>query len=168
MRSTDRNVRRSRGSVPGDSRGQALLEAPITMLTLCVVVLVLIQLGVWFFTYLMVATTSADLCRVIATDDQIAMPLLTSHANDRLQALGRGTAFCIPGSLRVDVTGDKRSHVSVAVRVEQRPLPLIRTISAGLVPSRVPIEAVSRSRGTYHDVEGEPHDAPYRYGNVSP
>jgi hypothetical protein len=150
-----------------DRRGQALLEAPMTVLTACLIALVVLQLGVWFHGYLMVSTVSADLCRAVAVDDSIDGWLLTSYANDRMQALDGGAAWRVPGSLRVEACGDKRGEVVVTVSIEQRPLPMIRTISAGLVPSAVTISDTSQARGTYHEVAGEPADAPSRFGNVS-
>ena len=161
-------LRAGRCAVLRTCAGQALLEAPVTVLVTCLIVLAVLQLGVWFFGYLTVSTVSADLCRVVAVDDSISGPLLTSYANDRLLALGGGAGLRVPGSLVVEVAGDKRSEVAVTVQIAQQPLPLIRTISAGLVPVAVRISATSRAAGTYHDVEGEPRDAPYQFGNVTP
>ena len=145
-----------------------MLEAPITLLVICLITLVIIQLGVWFHGYLMVHAISADLCRIVAADDSLSTHLLTSYANDRMQALGEGSAWRIPGSLRVSTQGDKRSHVAVTVQIEQRPLPLIRTMSVGLVPDSVTIAATSQVAGTYHQVDGEARAAPYRFGDVAP
>ncbi|MCL2491488.1 MAG: hypothetical protein FWE87_01900 [Coriobacteriia bacterium] len=116
----------------------------------------------------MVYTVSADLCRVICADDSISNALLTGYANDRMQTLGQGRAWRIPGSLKVTVSGSKRDEVAVTVEIAQQPLPLIRTISVGLVPAQVQISSTSRARGTFHEVEGEPNGAPYRFGNVAP
>ena len=145
-----------------------MVEAPITISTICIIVLVVMQLGIWFRAYLMVHVTSADLCRIVAVDDAVDRSLLVSYAYDRMQALGAGSAQCIKGSLAVDVQGTKRGSLTVTVSLRQTPLPLIRTISGGLVPAAVVISRTSQVRGTYHDVQGEPAQAPYRFGNVTP
>ena len=155
-------------AVTTNRSGQTLLEAPITLFVVCVITLIVLQLGVWFHGYLMVSTISADLCRMVAADDSIALPLLTSYANDRMQTLGTGSAWRIPGSLEVAIGGDKRTDVSVSVSLKQQPLPLIRSISLGFVPSAVAIRATSHAPGTFFEVVGEPADAPYRYGYVIP
>jgi len=145
-----------------------MLEAPITVLVVCLVTLVTLQLGVWFHGYLVIHTISADLCRIVAVDDQIPNEMLLSYTNDRMQMFGTGVARQIPGSLSIEIEGNKRESIAVTVSMRQQPLPLIRTISAGLVPSTVLIEGVSRSQGSYHHVEGEPSQAPFRFGNVMP
>jgi len=145
-----------------------MLEAPVTVFVTCVITLVILQLGVWFHGYLMVSTVSADLCRVVCCDDSIPNALLTSYANDRMQALGTGSAWRESGSLTVSVQGDRRDEVGVTVTIQQRPLPLIRTIALGLVPASVTITSTSHAAGTYRQVEGDATSAPSRFGNVAP
>lgn len=147
--------------------GQALLEVPVTVLVVCIVGLVLMQLGVWCHAYLMVYAVSADVSRVVSTDADISGELLVSYANDRMQALGSGPAKREPGSLEVNVRGTSREPMEVTVSLSQRTLPLIRMISAGLVSETVVISATSRTQGTYRNVEGDARSAPYRYGNVT-
>jgi len=145
-----------------------MLEAPITLLVICLILLIILQLGVWFHGYLVIHALSADLCRLVAVDDRISDELLVSYANDRMQVLGVGVARRVPGSLSVDVQGSKRERIAVTVSIEQQPLPLMRTISVGLVPATVVISGTSQTLGSHHNVEGDPAHAPYRYGNVVP
>jgi hypothetical protein len=150
-----------------EQNGQALLEVPMTLFVVCIITLIVLQLGIWFHGYLLINTISADLCRIVAVDNKVSAEVLTSYANDRMQTLGFGVARRIPGSLTVSVQGDKRTSLTVIVTIQQQPLPLIRTISAGLVPKTVEIVGTSVTQGTFHNVEGEPSSAPTSYGNTT-
>ncbi|MCL2025085.1 MAG: hypothetical protein FWG78_04865 [Coriobacteriia bacterium] len=149
-------------------RGQALVEAPVTIFVMCIIVLMVLQLGVWFRAYIMVHAIAADMCRIVAVDTgTVSSTVLHAYAYDRLQALGGGSAFMVPGSLVVESGGTSRGEVSVTVRVRQEALPLVRVISVGLVPGELPVSSTSRTHGAQQGVAGSPRTAPDTFGSVT-
>jgi len=153
-----------------DERGQALTEAPIIMVTICVLALILFQPVVTLYTKMVLGATAASLCRVVATDGASSSGasggsagdrLLQTYAEGKIAGLPRGSAFQIPGSLRLEVSGDAHAEtVSVRVSLNQKALPLLGLLVGAQRDGTVELSAEAHSVGA---LAGQAQGADYEY-----
>jgi len=150
--------------------GQALAEAPIIIVTLCVLALILFQPIVTLYTKMVLGSAAASLCRVVATDSassglsgdaSASARLLQTYAEGKIAGLPRGSAFQVPGSLRLEVTGDAHSaQVSVRLSLDQKALPLLGLLVGAGRNNTVKISAEAHSVGA---LVGSDQSATYEY-----
>jgi hypothetical protein len=150
--------------------GQALAELPVVVLVLCVLALLLLQPLAMLYTKMALGQVAAELSRVAACAGTATVPAdekaLTVWAADKLEGLPKGSAFMMPGSLKVSVSGDAHStEVKVRVSVRQKPLvlPAFFGRSSG---GTVEVSGHASAPGTLLDVEGEPASAPQVFGKT--
>jgi len=151
-------------------RGQALTEAPIAIVTLCMLALILFQPIVTLYTKMVLGAAAASLCRVVATDGaasssgggaSLSERLLQTYAEGKVAGLPRGSAFQIPGSLRVETTGDAHAaKVSVRLSLDQKALPLLGLLIGARRDGTVEVSAEAHSVGA---LVGADQDADYEY-----
>jgi hypothetical protein len=133
--------------------GQALSEAPVVITTLCVLCLILFQPVVTLYTKMVLGATAASLCRVVATrgpvDDQA---LLQSYSQGKISGLPRGSAFQVPGSLRVEISGDAHAdEIRVRLSLAQKTLPLLGLLVGAHRDGTVEVSAEAKSVGALSD-----------------
>lgn len=150
-------------------KGQTLVEVPIVMLVTCLIVVLLVQMGIWFRTHMMVKHAAIVLARISVCDGiagtgpQVA--LLEAYAADKLSALGAGDMWCIPGSFKVTTSGSANSHeVKVTLSLRQKTIPLVVVMSAGAVQAAYTVSSTATLTGTRLKVDGTPQDAPIVFG----
>jgi len=156
-----------------DERGQALTEAPIIIVTLCVLALILFQPVVTLYTKMVLGAAAASLCRVVATDS--AAPgsgedasaterLLQTYAEGKIAGLPQGSAFQVPGSLRLETTGDAHAQeVSVRLSLDQKALPFLGLLVGARRDGTVEVSAEAHSVGA---LAGADLGADYEYSPV--
>ncbi|MCL2323959.1 MAG: hypothetical protein FWC48_00045 [Actinomycetia bacterium] len=129
--------------------GQALTEAPVVITTLCILSLILFQPVVTLYTKMVLGAAAASLCRVVATrDPSDDAQLLQSYSQGKIAGLPRGSAFQVPGSLQVDVSGDAHAEqVRVRLSLTQKTLPLIGLLAGDLQGGTVEVSAEAHSVG---------------------
>jgi hypothetical protein len=154
-----------------DDSGQALAEAPFVVMVLCALVVVLLQPLALLYTKMVVGQVAADLTRVVACseDAHAGSVLLKAYAADKLEGLPKGSAFVVPGTLQVAVSGNARTaRVQVTVSVEQEPLPLFGFLGGSGVSSRRAVKVIGTATavGALSEVSGTPADAPQAFGMV--
>jgi len=133
-------------------RGQALTEAPVVIVTLCVLALILFQPVVTLYTKMVLGASAASLCRVVATeagsDASAKQRLLQTYAEGKIAGLPRGSAFQIPGSLKLEVSGNASSdQVRVRLSLTQKTLPLLGLLVGADRAGRTEVAAEACSRG---------------------
>ncbi len=149
-----------------DDRGQALTEAPVIITVLCVLSLILLQPVVTLYTKMVLGAAAASLCRVVATeaggrDAASGQRLLWTYAEGKIAGLPRGSAFQIPGSLRVEVSGDAYADkVSVQLSLSQKTLPLLGLLVGAGSNGSVEVSAEAHSVGAF---AGSGQSASYEY-----
>ncbi|MCL2333135.1 MAG: hypothetical protein FWC54_06625 [Actinomycetia bacterium] len=152
-----------------DERGQALTEAPVVIVTLCLLILILFQPVVTLYTKMVLGAAAASLCRVVATDTTSSSGedaaaggrLLQTYAEGKIAGLPRGSAFQVPGSLRLEVSGDAyAAEVHVRLSVSQKTLPLLGLLVGARRDGTVEIAAEARSVGA---LAGIGQGADYEY-----
>jgi len=156
-----------------DERGQALVEAPVVILTLCLLTLILFQPVVTLYTRMVLGAGAASLCRVVATESALldgdgdsgdggaSARLLKTYAAGKIAGLPRGSAFQIPGSLKVDVSGDAHgAHIQVRLSLMQKALPLLGLLVGADKRGQVEVSAEACSVGA---LAGHDQDASYEY-----
>jgi len=131
----------------------------------------IVQPVVFLYTQMALGQIAAGVSRIVATEE--ATPagskdtLIRAYAADKLEGLPRGKAFRVPGTLRVEVTGNAKSeHIEVVVSVKQEPLPLMGFLLGVGINQDIEVSGRAVTRGAQVGVEGRPKDAPQTYGNV--
>ena len=166
-------VKRPYHALKSDS-GQSLAELPYVVLLTCLLVLMLIQPVIFLYTQMALGQVASGVCRIVATE--AATPsgskdrLIRSYAIDKLEGIPKGDAFRIPGSLKIDISGNAKSeHIEVVVSVKQKPLPLMGfLLKAGTgtkAGQDIEVSGRASTRGAQRGVEGSPKDAPQNFGN---
>jgi hypothetical protein len=151
--------------------GQALAELPFVIVLVCLLALLLVQPVVQLYTKTVLGQVAAELTRVVATEGQSLggsrEVLLKAYAADKLEGLPKGSAFCVPGSLRVQTGGSARSkRLEVQVSVRQQPLPLMGLLTGAGVNGSVEVTGRAVAEGAWCEVQGLPQDAPQVFGMV--
>jgi len=152
-----------------NENGQALAELPWVVLLICVLVLLLMQPVVFLYTQMALGQVAAGICRIVATEDVTPAGsterLVRAYAIDKLEGLPKGSAFRIPGTLRIEIKGNSRSeHIEVIVSVKQKPLPLMGLLVGAGPDKDVEVSGRAVTRGAQLGVEGSPRSAPQRFG----
>jgi len=152
-------------------KGQALVELPYVLLLACVLILLMVQPVIYLYTHMALGQIAAGISRIVATEDSMSGTskeiLLRSYAADKLEGLPRGRAFWVPGTLRIEVSGDANSEViEVQVSVKQEPLPLMGLLLGAGINQDVEVTGRAVTRGTRIGVTGTPQDAPQQFGFV--
>lgn len=116
--------------------GQALAELPFVIGVTVALTLTLVQPALCLIAKIAVSQAAGEAARVAATawSDKGVDPqgMVEAFVAQRLQKLGAVPALMVPGSLAVACSGNPRSQlVSVTVKIEQRPLPLVGRVMAG-------------------------------------
>lgn len=122
-------VSRSGGAMCRDA-GQAIVELPIALTVATLLILTLLQTATLLVTKVALNATAASLARIASTalpyGESSPSAVLRAYALGRLSTLPRGSAFCVPETLKVTTRGGPRSAtVSVTVSVEQRAFPVV-------------------------------------------
>ena len=123
------------------------------------------------YTQMALGQIAAELTRIVATEEGTPSgsreTLLKSYVADKLESLPRGSAFRVPGTLRVSVSGNARSeHIEVKVSVRQKPLPLMGLLTGAGVNGDVEVTGRAVSSGAWVGVEGSPKTAPQTFGKT--
>ena len=152
-------------------KGQALVELPWIILFSCVLVLMMLQPMVFLCTQMALGQIASGVARIAATEETALTGsrevLIRAYAADKLEGLPRGSAFRVPGTLRVDVKGNAQSErIEVEVSVRQRPLPLMGILLGAGINQDVTVSGKAVTRGAHTAVEGTAKSAPQSYGNV--
>jgi len=151
-------------------QGQALVEAPVIIVTICMLALILFQPIVTLYTKMVLGSAAASLCRVVATDSaspgsggdaSASTRLLQTYAEGKIAGLPRGSAFQVPGSLRLEVAGDAHAaKVSVRLSLTQKALPLLGLLVGADRGGAVEVSAEAHSVGA---LAGSGQSAAYEY-----
>ena len=154
-----------------DERGQALAELPLVIVLVCVLALMLIQPLVYLYTKMALGQIAAELTRVVATEEGAPSGsreiLLKSYVADKLESLPQGSAFRVPGTLRVTVSGDAHSErIEVQVSVKQKPLPLMGLLTGAGINGDIEVTGRAAGTGAWVGVEGSPQSAPQVFGKI--
>ena len=154
-------------------KGQALAELPYVVLVSCLLILMMLQPAVFLYTQMALGQIASGVARIAATEETTLTSskerLIRSYVADKLEGLPKGSAFRIPGTLRVDVKGNAYSErIEVEVRVDQKPLPLMGPLMGVGVNESVTVTGKAVTSGTRIGVEGTAKNAPTVYGNVPP
>ena len=152
-------------------KGQALAELPYVVLVSCLLILMMLQPAVFLYTQMALGQIASGVARIAATEEATLTSskerLIRSYVADKLEGLPKGSAFRIPGTLRVDVKGNAYSErIEVEVRVDQKPLPLLAPLMGVGVNGNVTVTGKAVTSGTRVGVEGTAKNAPTVYGNV--
>lgn len=152
-------------SIMRNERGQALVEAPVIIVTLCLLALIMFQPIVTLYTKMVLGAAAASLCRTVATEDSGASDrLLQTYAEGKIAGLPRGAAFQVPGSLRLEITGDAcAEQVSVRLSLKQKTLPLLGLLVGAGNAGVVEVTAEARSVGA---LAGAGQNASFEYPSL--
>ena len=153
---------------PNDS-GQALAELPLVVLLICTLVLFLLQPVIFLYTQMTLGQVASGICRIVATEDTALTGskerLIRAYAVDKLEGLPKGSAFRVPGTLRIEIKGNARSeHIEVVVSVKQKPLPLMGLLVGAGPGKDIEVSGRAATRGAQLGVEGSPRSAPQSFG----
>lgn len=148
-----------------DSKGQALLEAPITILVLLIVFFGLYSLGVWTRINLGLSAVASSVCRVAITGNMDAQPyggvLIRAYAIDCLRSIGAPLDL---NTVNVVVSGDARSDI-VSVEISAQPKLFANTrFAVPGVKALTTMSATSQSKGALAHSKSELVDSPSRFG----
>jgi len=169
-----RALKRAFKSAQKNEKGQSLAELPYVVLLTCLLVLMLIQPVIFLYTQMALGQVASGICRIVATEDSTLSgskeTLIRSYATDKLEGLPKGDAFRVPGTLRVDVSGNAKSErIEVTVSVKQKPLPLVGFLFTAATGTKagadIEVSGRAATRGAQVGVEGSPKDAPQHFGN---
>jgi hypothetical protein len=153
-----------------DACGQAIVEAPFVIIALCLMAILLFQPVVQLYTRMVLGQVAGELARVAAVDvegGKVLQARYEAWAADKLRTLPAGTAFSIPGSLKVVVQGNARSErISVQLSVRQKALPFFSFLGKRGDKGTVTITGKAHAPGTLTQVSGSPSKAPQIYGFV--
>jgi len=148
-----------------------LVEAPVIIMTICVLVLILFQPVVTLYTKMVLGAAAASLCRVVATEDPGSEGdassrdrLLQAYTQGKIAGLPQGTAFQIPHSLQMEVTGDAYAdQVTVRLSLDQKALPLLGLMVGAGHNGTVEVSAEARSVGA---LVGQTQGAGFEYPDL--
>lgn len=148
-----------------DSRGQALLEAPITILVLLIIFFGLYSLGIWARTNFGLSAVASSICRVATTGDMNAQPyggvLIRAYAIDCLRSIGAPLDL---NTVDVAITGDAHADI-ISVKVSAQPRLFVNThLAVPGVKALTTMSATFQSRGSLAHSKTGLVDTPSRFG----
>lgn len=111
------------------SRGQATIEAAITIPALLLALLLLIQPGILLYTYMVMQNAAAETCRIVATESLLEqnMDAVTNYAKRKLSAVPQQENFHVHDPLctwSISYEGNESTPGTlVSIATEVKPLP---------------------------------------------